>query len=171
MYTVDNEVLIFSGQTLNDISGRSGTEKTEGTLWSTDKHWRDCTWHRWTQWHRTNRRYNMNNWQALGRHQWTQWQFKNLTVKYELLTDLWRTLQDSKGHSDTEPTNGILWGIDRQWRDCTSHRWSQWHGTNRRYSMKFWQTADRKNTSTVGAVTQKQQIITCGIRTGFGQTV
>ena len=96
---------------------------------------------------------------------------KQQTVYYEVLTGKWQTVHDTNGRSDTEPINGILWGIDRHWRDCRSHQWSQWHRTNRRYSMKFWQTVDRQYKSTVGAMTQNQQTVQYEVLTDSGQTI
>jgi hypothetical protein len=40
-------------------------------------------------------------------------------VECEVLTGSGQTVEDSSGHSDTEPTDGTVCGTDRQWADCT----------------------------------------------------
>jgi hypothetical protein len=45
------------------------------------------------------------------------------TVRCEVLSDSGQTVHDISGHSDTEPTDGVVLGTDRQWTDCT---WQQW---------------------------------------------
>jgi hypothetical protein len=40
------------------------------------------------------------------------------TVHCEVLTDSGQTLHDFSGHSDTEPTDGVVWGTDRHWTGC-----------------------------------------------------
>jgi hypothetical protein len=109
------EVLTDSGQTVEDSSGHSDTEPTDGTLWGADRQRTECRRQHWTQRHRTNRRYIMRCWQ---------------------------TVKDSSGHSDTEPTDGTLWGNDRQWTDCRRQQWTQWQRTNRQYIVRYRQTVD-----------------------------
>jgi hypothetical protein len=35
-------------------------------------------------------------------------------MEWEVLADSGNTLEDSSGHSDTEPTDGTVWDTDRQ---------------------------------------------------------
>jgi len=168
--TVHCEVLTESGQNLQDTSGRSDTEKTYGTLWGTDRQWTECTRPHWTQWCRTNRRYNVRycltlqdisensdteqtectlwgtdrQWTVCSRQLWTQWQKK---------------------------TGGMLWGTNRQWDESTGHDWMQWHRTNRRYNVKHWHTVDRICKTPVDAVTRKQQWVQCELLTDSGQNI
>jgi len=47
-------LLTYSGQTVQDTSGCSDTEPTDGTVGGTERQWADYIRHQWTQWHRTN---------------------------------------------------------------------------------------------------------------------
>jgi len=46
------------------------------------------------------------------------------TVQCEVLTDSGQNVEGSSGHSNTEPTDGIVWGTDRQWTDCRRPQWT-----------------------------------------------
>jgi len=39
-------------------------------------------------------------------------------VKCEVLTDSGQTVENGSGHSEAEPTDSAVCGIDRQWTDC-----------------------------------------------------
>jgi len=105
--TVHYKVLTDIGQTLQDTTGNNDTKSTICTVWGTDRQWADCTRHQWTQWHRTNRLYNMRYWQTVDR--------------------LYKT---SVG-AVSDPTGGTIWNTDRQWTVYTRHPWTQWHRTNK----------------------------------------
>ena len=46
------------------------------------------------------------------------------SVQCEVFTDSEQTVEDSSGHSDTEPTDGTVYGTDRQWTDCRRQQWT-----------------------------------------------
>ena len=133
--TIQHEVMTDIGQTLQDTSGSSDTETANGTMWSTDIHWADCTNHQWTQWHRTNRPYFMKYWQTMD------------------------GLYKTPVNTVTEQTYGTMWYTDRHLKNCKRQQWTQWHRTNRRYIMKNWQTLDRLNEASVDAVSQNKQTV------------
>ena len=92
-------------------------------------------------------------------------------AQWEVLTGRTQTLQGSSDPSDMEPKKGTVWGTYRQWTDCTRHKCSQWHRTNRRYSRNYWNTLNRHYKESVDAVTQNKQMLHCGVLTDFRQTV
>jgi len=93
------------------------------------------------------------------------------TVQWEVLTDSGRTVQDNSRCRDTEPTEGAVWGTDRHWTDYRRHQFKKSHRTNRRYSVRYWQTSDRLYQTPVDAVTQNQQTVQCEVLADIRQTV
>ena len=91
------------------------------------------------------------------------------TVKCDVCTGIGQNVEDSSGHSETETTDGTLWGTVRQciyfriqqWREWhiatdgtvwgtdrplteyTRGQWKKWHSTNIRYSVNYWETLGR----------------------------
>ena len=107
-----------SGQTVQEISGRSDTEQTDCTKWVIYRQWTDCTRHQWKQLHRTNRLHNVRYWQTVHRLYKTPVEAMSQNqqiAQREILTDIGQIVQDTSGRSDTEPTDCTKWGTDRQW--------------------------------------------------------
>jgi hypothetical protein len=40
------------------------------------------------------------------------------TVTCEVMTDIGQNSEDNIEGSDTEPTDGAVWGTERQWKEC-----------------------------------------------------
>jgi len=85
---------------VEDISGHSNTEQTDGTMWGTDRQWND--------WKTSVDTVTQNQG----------------AVQCEVLTDSGVSVEDSSGHSDTESTDGTLWGTDRLWTDSRRQHWT-----------------------------------------------
>ena len=45
-------------------------------------------------------------------------------MECEVLTDSGQTVEDSSGHSGTEPTDCKVRGNDREWTDCRRQQWT-----------------------------------------------